>query len=144
MRDLAGVRILVFRVADRLCGADVGAVREILPRQAATRVPGADEAVAGLINIRGQLVPLVDGSRALGHSTDGGGQTIVLLEVSEQLVGFTVDEVIDLVSVAADDLSDRGDLPGVDPRLVRAVGRRGDDSFVLLDLEALLTPILSV
>jgi purine-binding chemotaxis protein CheW len=144
MRDLAGVRILVFRVVDRLCGADVGAVREILPRQAATRVPGADEAVAGLINIRGQLVPLVDGSRALGHSTDGGGQTIVLLEVSEQLVGFTVDEVIDLVSVAADDLSDRGDLPGVDPRLVRAVGRRGDDSFVLLDLEALLTPILSV
>jgi purine-binding chemotaxis protein CheW len=144
MRDLAGARILVFRVVDRLCGADVDAVREILPRQAATRVPGADEAVAGLINIRGQLVPLVDGSRALGHSTDGGGQTIVLLEVSEQLVGFTVDEVIDLVSVAADDLSDRGDLPGVDPRLVRAVGRRGDDSFVLLDLEALLTPILSV
>jgi purine-binding chemotaxis protein CheW len=144
MRDLAGARILVFRVVDRLCGADVDAVREILPRQAATRIPGADEALAGLINIRGRLVPLVDGSRALGHSTDGGGQTIVLLEVSEQLVGFTVDEVIDLVSVAADDLSDRGDLPGVDPRLVRAVGRRGDDSFVLLDLEALLTPILSV
>lgn len=144
MRDLAGVRILVFRVADRLCGAEVGAVREILPRQEATRVPGADEAVAGLINVRGQLVPLVEGSRALGHSTDGGGRTIVLLEVSEQLVGFTVDEVIDLVSVAADDLSDRRDLPGVDPRLVRAVARRGDDSFVLLDLEALLTPILSV
>ncbi len=144
MRDLAGVRILVFRVADRLCGAEVKAVREILPRQEATRVPGAQEAVAGLINVRGQLVPLVDGSRALGHSTGDGGRSIVLLDVSEQTVGFTVDEVIDLVTVAGDDLSDRGDLPGVDPRLVRAVGRRGDDSFVLLDLEALLTPILSV
>ena len=144
MRDLAGVRVLVFRVADRLCGADVRAVREILPRQVATRVPGADGAVAGLINVRGQLVPLVEGSRALGHSTDGGARTIVLLEVREQMVGFTVDEVIDLVSVADDDLSDRDDLPGVDPRLVRAVARRGDDTFVLLDLEALLTPILSV
>lgn len=144
MRDLAGVRVLVFRVADRLCGADVRAVREILPRQVATRVPGADGAVAGLINVRGRLVPLVEGSRALGHSTDGGARTIVLLEVREQMVGFTVDEVIDLVSVADDDLSDRDDLPGVDPRLVRAVARRGDDTFVLLDLEALLTPILSV
>ncbi|UCF39515.1 MAG: chemotaxis protein CheW [Gemmatimonadota bacterium] len=141
---MAGVRVLVFRVADRLCGADVRAVREILPRQVATRVPGADGAVAGLINVRGRLVPLVEGSRALGHSTDGGARTIVLLEVREQMVGFTVDEVIDLVSVADDDLSDRDDLPGVDPRLVRAVARRGDDTFVLLDLEALLTPILSV
>jgi purine-binding chemotaxis protein CheW len=144
MRDLAGVRILVFRVAERLYAAEVGAVREILPRQEATRIPGAEGAVVGLINVRGRLVPLMDGSRALGHSTDGGGRTIVLLEVDEQMVGFTVDEVIDLVTVAADDLSDRGDLPGVDPRLVRAVGRRGDDSVVLLDLEALLTPILSV
>ena len=144
MRDLAGVRILVFRVADRLWAAEVGAVREILPGQEATRIPGAQGAVAGLINVRGRLVPLIDGGRALGHSTDGGGPIIVLLEVSEQMVGFTVDEVIDLVTVPTDDLSDRGDLPGVDPRLVRAVGRRGDDSFVLLDLEALLTPILSV
>jgi purine-binding chemotaxis protein CheW len=129
MRDSAGVRILVFRVADRLCAAEVGAVREILPRQEATRIPGAEGAVAGLINVRSQLVPLMDGSRALGHSTDGEGRTIVLFEVSEQMVGFTVDEVIDLVTVAADDLSDRADLPGVDPRLVRAVGRRGEDSY---------------
>lgn len=144
MGDLAGVRILVFQVADRRYGVGVSAVREILPTQQATRIPGASYEVAGLINVRGQLVPLVDGRRALGHAPSEGSGTIVLCEVGEQYVGLTVDEVIDLLTVAPEDLSDRGEFPGVDPRLVRAVGRRGDDTFVLLDLDALLAPILSL
>jgi purine-binding chemotaxis protein CheW len=143
MADLAGVRVLVFRAADRLWGAEVAAVREILPLQEATRIPGATGAVAGLINVRGELVPLVDGRRALGHAASEGHGTIVLVEVGERAAGFTVDEVIDLLTVSGDDLSDRDELPGVDPRLVRAVGRRGDESFVFLDLDALLAPILS-
>jgi chemotaxis signal transduction protein len=126
MADLAGVRVLVFRVADRLWGAEVAA-----------------GAVAGLINVRGELVPLVDGRRALGHTPSEDHGTIVLVEVGERAAGFTVDEVIDLLTVSGDDLSDRDELPGVDPRLVRAVGRRGDESFVFLDLDALLAPILS-
>lgn len=142
MADLAGVRILVFRVADLLCGAEARTVREILSVQAAVRVPGAPDAVAGLINVRGQLVTLVDGRRALGYPPNGHG-SIVLLDVGEHAVGFTVDEVMDLLTVSPDDLSDRRGLPGVDPRLVRAVGRRGNDSFVLLDLDALLGPIFS-
>jgi len=144
MGDLAGVRILVFRVADRQCGVGVSAVREILPTQQATRIPGASQEVTGLINVRGQLVPLVDGRRALGHAPSEGSGTIVLCEVGGQYLGLTVDEVIDLLTVAPEDLSDRGELPGVDQRLVRAVGRRGDDTFVLLDLDALLAPILSL
>ncbi len=142
MAELAGVRILVFRVADLLCGAEVGAVREILSAESAVRVPGAPEAVLGLINVRGQLVTLVDGRRALGHPADGRG-TVVLMDVGGRAVGFMVDEVLDLLTVSPDDLSDRRELPGVDPRLVRAVVRRGDSSFVLLDLDALLGPIFS-
>ncbi|NIM50165.1 MAG: hypothetical protein GTN62_07480 [Gemmatimonadales bacterium] len=141
---MAGARILVFRIAELLCGAEVTAVREILPRQEATRVPGAPGAVTGIINVRGQLLPLVDGRRALGQSPAADRGSIVLLEVDGQTVGFTVDEVLDLFAVSADDLSDSGDLPGVDPGVVRAVGRRGGESFVLLDFDALLDPIISV
>jgi chemotaxis signal transduction protein len=144
MGDLAGVRILVFRVADRLCGAEVSAVREILPTQEATRVPGTAEAVSGLINVRGELVPLVDGRRALGHARSEGSGTIVLCEVGGRSFGFEVDEVMDLQAVLGEDLSDREELPGVDPTLARAVGRYGDQTFVLLDLDALLAPILSL
>jgi len=58
--------------------------------------------------------------------TDGAAGSTVLLEVaSPQACGFTVDEVMDMLAVGPATLEDRsgGGLAGVDPTLVRAVGR---------------------
>ena len=142
MDDYAGVRILVFRVADLACAADAAAVREILPAQAAARIPGSPDAVDGLINVRGQLVTLVNGRHALSHPPGDGSGPIIIVEVGDWTVGLAVDAVLDMFSVTPDELSERGDLPGIDARLVRAVGQRADLSFVLLDIDALLRPFL--
>jgi len=60
-----------------------------------------------------------------------------------QLIGFTVDEVMDMLAGGATTLEDRTGLPGVDPTLVRAVGRRNGELFIVLDVAALLGPILT-
>ncbi|MGH7657586.1 MAG: hypothetical protein ACREL6_05080 [Gemmatimonadales bacterium] len=52
-----------------------------------------------------------------------------------------MDEVNDLVTVAAESLDDGADLPGVDAALVRAVGRWDGEVFALLDTEAILAPV---
>ena len=147
MAETSAVRLLLFRVGDLVCGADVDAVAEILPRVTATRIPGAMPFVDGLVNVRGTLVTVVTGWRALGRAapTDESGGTIVLLRVEEgrRLVGLTVDEVVDLVTMSRGDLQDGATLPGTDPVLVRAVGRRADGPFVVLDTAALLSPVLT-
>jgi chemotaxis signal transduction protein len=70
---------------------------------------------------------------------------VVLLRLQDgrRLVGLTVDDVVDLVTVARDALQDRTVLPGVDPVLVRAVGRRDGGSYVVLDTAALFAPVLA-
>jgi chemotaxis signal transduction protein len=154
MSDVTDLRLLVFRVGNLVCAAEVDRVREILPRLAATRIPGAPPAVAGLVNVRGTLVTVVEGWRVLGQPAPNdhtAGGTTILLEVGRpgavaggrRLLGLFVDEVMDLVVVAHDSLERREDLPGLDPTLVHAVGRRGDGLFVVLDSDALLSPILS-
>ena len=148
MSDAAVVRLLLFRVGSLVCAADVDTVREILPRLETTRIPGAMPFVSGLVNVRGQLVTAVDGWRALGQPEpvgEGGGGTMVLLQVGERrkVVALTVDEVVDLLTPEAGALEHRQALAGVDPVLVRAVGRRGDQLFVVLDTDALLAPILT-
>jgi purine-binding chemotaxis protein CheW len=152
MSEATLVRLLVFRVGNLVCAAEVDAVREILPRLPTTRIPGAPPVVAGLVNVRGTLVTVVEGWRALGQpaplpQVDGAGGSTVLLEVGEsrRLAGFTVDEVMDMLAVDPATLEERsgGGLAGVDPTLVRAVGRRGDQLFVVLDIAALLGPILT-
>ena len=145
-------------------------MREILPRLPTTRIPGAPPVVAGLVNVRGTLVTVVEGWRALGQAPpgppasplpptetsesqapDATGSTIII-EMGKtesgtgnegQLIGFTVDEVIDMLAGGATTLEDRTGLPGVDPTLVRAVGRRNGELFIVLDVAALLGPILT-
>ena len=163
--SLVSARLLVFRVGTLVCAADVDQVREILPRLPTTRIPGAPPVVAGLVNVRGTLVTVVEGWRALGlpplsptPSPEAGtiGSTIILeLGKAEdagnggqaggggrKLIGFTVDEVMDMLAVGETTLEDRQGLPGVDPTLVRAVGRRDGELFIVLDVAALLGPIL--
>ena len=152
MSDTGVVRLLLFRVGGLVCAAEAERVREILPRLEPTRIPGAPPVVAGVVNVRGTLVTVVEGWRALkqpepsadGEGGGGSGPT-VLLEVggAKKVLGFTVDEVVDLVSVGGEGLDRRQALPGIDPTLVRAVGRRAGQLFVVLDTDALLTPILS-
>ncbi len=148
MSDGGTVRLLVFRVGTLACAAEAATVREILPRFEPTRIPGAPALVAGLVNVRGSLVTVVDGWRALGQPAPPGGPrdgTTVLLELGggRKVIGFTVDEVIDLLSVSGETLEQRQALPGIDPTLVRAVGRRAGQLFVVLDTDALLTPIFA-
>ncbi|PYO41625.1 MAG: hypothetical protein DMD33_13020 [Gemmatimonadetes bacterium] len=150
MSDARVVRLLVFRVGQLVCAAEADRVREILPRLAPTRIPGAPPVVAGLMNVRGTLVTVVEGWRALRQppppaEAAGGSGITVLLEVDggKKVLGFTVDEVVDLLSVGGEALERRQALPGIDPTLVRAVGRRAGQLFVVLDTDALLTPILS-
>lgn len=175
MSEATLVRLLVFRVGTLVCAAEVDQVREILPRLPTTRIPGAPPVVAGLVNVRGRLVTVVEGWRALGQPApapaEPAGSTIILGlrggggqeggggpapgEAAEgadgaTLIGFTVDEVMDMLAVGAATLEHRknGSLAGIDPTLVRAVGRRpapGGGSgpvFLVLNVGALLGPIL--
>ncbi len=150
MSDAAVSRLLLFRVGTLVCAADLDVVHEILPRLETTRIPGAMPFVAGLVNVRGQLITVVEGWRALGQSeggkaADAGPGTTILIVAGEhkRLIGLAVDEVVDLLTVGASELEPRAALAGVDPVLVRAVGRRAGQAFVVLDTDALLAPVLT-
>jgi purine-binding chemotaxis protein CheW len=144
MADFAGVRFLLFRVADVVCAAEVRSVREIVPFQGATRIPGAPGQVLGLVNVRGSLITLVDCRQAIGLPSGDRYQSIVLLDVGDRIAGLAVDEVVDMVAVPPDDLASRGQLAGIASQFVRAVGRYGDTSFVLLDTDALFRPVMPI
>jgi len=144
MPDVTAIRLLLFRIAGIVCAAGMDTVREIVPTAPAARIPGAPPAVQGLVNVRGMLLPVIDGGLLLTGETPSENGSTVLLDVGEFVVGLTVDAVEDLVTIDAAELTDREALAGVDPRIVRAVGRHGEEPFVLLDVDAFVGPLLPV
>jgi purine-binding chemotaxis protein CheW len=142
MADLVTIRYLLFRLAGLTCATDVNSVVEILPVSTPTRIPGTPPEISGLINVRGTLVTLVDGQRALGVESEDERRSVVMLDAGSRMVGFGVDEVLDLVTVSGDAVAGREALPGVESRFVKGVARHGNDTFLVLDTDALVNWVL--
>ncbi len=143
LEQLAAARTLLFRVAGRVYGCDIDAVREIIPWRRATRLPGAPPYVQGLINLRGTIVTVLDlGTRldaARPLMADAGG-SIVLAEHGTRVVGVAVDEVLDVQVIAEERIEQAaGDTRG---GMVRGLGHLGDDVVVLIDIHTLVTQVL--
>ena len=143
MANSSALHAVIFRIGEVICAAPAGIVREILPRLPATRIPGVPDAVEGLVNVRGSLLTVLDGHLLLQQvrrASDEGA--IVMLEVKGKNYGLGVGQVLDFVEVPSTSVVERRDLPGVDPRLVKAIGTSGDQHFIVLDVDALFAPII--
>jgi len=100
-------QLATFHVGDGLFAIDVADVAEILRAQTMTRVPLAPPEIAGLLNLRGQIVPAVDLARCLGH--EGRGVELshhLIIRSANELVSLLVDEVGDVVEADGDELEE--------------------------------------
>ncbi len=143
MANSKTLHAVIFRIGALICAAPAGIVREILPRLPATRIPGVAQAIEGLVNVRGTLLTVLDGHVLLQQERrveDEGA--IILVEVAGRRYGLGVGQVLDFLEVPEQSVTERADLPGVDPRLVRAVGLRDGQHFILLDIDRLFEPII--
>jgi chemotaxis signal transduction protein len=104
-------------------------------------VPGA---VEGLVNVRGRLLTVADAHALLDRPREqDAASAILLLDLAGRRLGLIVTEVLDFMELPESELAPREDLPGLDPRLVRAVGHWEGRPFVLLDLDLLVGPTLA-
>lgn len=143
MANSPALHAVVFRIGEVVCAAPAGIVREILPRLPATRIPGVADTVEGLVNVRGTLLTVLDGHLLLQQDRRASDEgAIVVLEVQGKSYGLGVGQVLDFLELPAGSVVERRELPGVDPRLVQAVGLESGRHFILLDVDAVFAPII--
>jgi purine-binding chemotaxis protein CheW len=134
-----------FRLAGRLFGADVRAVKEVNPCTAATPVPHAPPAVVGLVNLRGQLHLVLDLRRllALGESAVTPDSRLVIFKPSVgEAFGVLVDAVGDVVRLGAGQVERYApDDPARAGGLLVGVGKTEGALMVLVDPNRLLEAV---
>ncbi len=113
-------RSLIFRAAGRVYACDITAVREVMQLARVTPIPRAGAAVLGLMNLRGQVVTLVDAGVVL-HGKQSRGPTMALLvDVGVRGVGLAVERVVDVRSL------------------------RSEEGYVQLDVRDLVSGVVSI
>lgn len=100
-----GGQMVTFRLDGDLYGIDVSNVQEVLRAQRITPVPLAPVAVAGLINLRGQVVTAIDLRGRLGRppSPEGVDSVAVVVRLNGETVGLLVDSINDVTTVRPGD-----------------------------------------
>jgi len=131
-----------FLIDGELMGVPVSRVQEVLASQQIAQTPLARNEVAGLLNLRGQIVTAVNLRRRLGLPDRAAGETSmnVVVRYLGESFSLLVDEVGDVISV--DGLRSEPPPRTLDARwraLVNGVFRLDQGLFVVLDLTAILT-----
>ncbi|UYO00604.1 MAG: purine-binding chemotaxis protein CheW [Devosia sp.] len=128
---------VTFRCAGQLFGIDIMSIREIRTSVQATPLPAQKRDMLGVIDIRGQVVPIHDLALRIGcqgvSATSGTGQVILVMSHGGQDMGLLVDSVSDIVPVTDDNLLGVPEIEGNSARFLSAVARAGDQLIFILD-----------
>jgi purine-binding chemotaxis protein CheW len=120
---------------------DLLSIREIIPVRGATRLPKSPPFVAGLMNVRGTIVTVIDLSRRLGGPGVGADASVVLVEYLGKLVGIAVDEVTEVLRLRPDEIDPPGPEHGA-PGVITGVGHSGDTIVIILDIHSIIQQVM--
>ncbi|HOB21927.1 MAG TPA: chemotaxis protein CheW [Bacillota bacterium] len=136
-------QLVVFRLGKEEFGVQILQVQEIILLSPITRVPKTPAFVEGVINLRGEIIPVVDLRKRFGLEVGELGEDarIVVVEVEGNLVGMIVDEVTQPLSIPASQIQPPPPLAGgVEAEYLRGIGKLEDRLIVILNLERALSP----
>jgi len=102
----ADLQIVTFFLDREEYGIDVMAVREIINMTEITKMANAPPHIEGIINLRGQIVPIISLRKRFGLGEGSGGffSCIAVLDFGGALSGFIIDEVSDVLRINRNEL----------------------------------------
>ncbi|TNZ03691.1 chemotaxis protein CheW [Vibrio parahaemolyticus] len=133
---------VTFQLEEETYGINVMQVREVLRYTEIAPVPGAPDYVLGIINLRGNVVTVIDTRSRFGlmegEVTDN--TRIIVIESERQVIGILVDSVAEVVYLRSSEI-DTTPSVGTDEsaKFIQGVSNRDGKLLILVDLNKLLT-----
>jgi len=140
----SSIQLVSFRVGEILLGIDIRYVQEINRLLDVTPVPGASDRIHGVVNLRGDVVTVLDLHRIFELPPTSTPQACrnLVLRVGGERIGIMVDQVSDIINVKLSELSGRpSNIGSVDRQFIDSVYLNEDEIVVLLNAEQLIAAI---
>ena len=87
-------QLVTFRLGQETYGIDIFKIREVIHLQRISTIPKSPKFVEGVIEVRDQVIPVVNLKKRLGIQDKGGDkQRIIILDLEDQFMGVIVDDI---------------------------------------------------
>lgn len=135
------MRFLIFHVKEEFFAIDVFKVVEIINPQKFHHVYDLPGFIEGLINLRGELIPVVSMRKRFGIDTPSNGARIIIVRLDDEKIGLEVDEVLEIVNIEEKKLSKPSKLfKGFRAEFIESVAELDKDRVaIILDLDRVLS-----
>ena len=137
------IQFVIFRLQDAEFGAEISSVLEISRMLEVTRLPEAPGFIEGVVNLRGQVIPVIHLARQFKLSSGpltSKTARIVVVDVGGETVGLMVDEVPEVLRMPETQMEPPPELTqsGVKQDYIKAVAKLGERLVIILDLSKVL------
>lgn len=136
------IQLVTFKIGNEEFGVDIFKVREINKMMQITKVPESPMYVEGVVNLRGNVTPIVDLRKRLGvvENETTEKTSIIVVELGKTAVGLIVDEVKEVLRIQSTITEAPPELvAGVNSEYITSVAKLDDRLLILLDLNKILS-----
>lgn len=138
------LQLVGFTVAGELFGVDILMVQEIIKDISITPIPDAPEFIEGVINLRGNIIPIIDLHKRLKLNSANKAADeetwMVVLNINDRVTGFIVDHVTRVIKVPADAVKPPPDMvvAGLKSDYINGVCKLDEQLLAILDFNRIL------
>ena len=135
-------QFISFSVGEEEYGLELLRVKEVIRVREITWLPRAPSFVKGIINLRGDVIPIVDLRDKFGLPPREAttATRVIVVEVEGRLMGMVVDSASQVVRIPADQIDPPPPvIGGISQDFITGVGKLDDTLIILLSVDAVLT-----
>ena len=133
---------IVVNIGNEQYGIDIGFVDNIVRMQKITRVPKAQPYFKGIINLRGEIVPVMSIRKKMGLEDDviTDASRIIILKIEEKgLLGIMVDEVCEVVTLNVDEIDKSAiNTNSAKDNFINGIGKNGESLISLFEINSII------
>ncbi|HOP74314.1 MAG TPA: chemotaxis protein CheW [Bacillota bacterium] len=135
-----GTQQVIFNAGDDYFGIDILNIKEIIRYIPPTKVPKAPVFVEGVINFRGEIIPVLNLDRVFGSASNNKEYTvIVVVETSQKMYGLLVENVLDIVSFGTAEIQPVPEFSNNEKtQYLKSMAKHDDQIVLMLDLDKLV------
>jgi purine-binding chemotaxis protein CheW len=141
------VQLISFSIGSERFGVQILVIQEIIMMSTITEIPNSPDFVEGVINLRGNIIPVLDLRKRLrlrGVPRSAGpkpGTRILVVEIDDSVTGFIVDAVAKVITVPAARIAPPPDIvmAGVQSQYISGVSHMDEGILIILDFRKILS-----
>lgn len=136
------VQLVVFTLGQEEYGVMIQYVKEIIRKPEITQLPNAPDFIRGVINLRGEIIPILSlsGRFHLEDDVDSKESKVVIVEFADLTVGMEVNEVSEVLTLDTSNISQTPSMAtSVNSMFISGVGQLDKRLLIILDVEQILS-----